>query len=183
MSKERLRAAKNLIKQGRYDHACDILRELDDPTAQAWLEKLETMKPRRRRNQNSFHISDYRPLFPYIGLVLAIAMITGLMYGVTNLINEEANAVNDTKERIMRLEGWDEVYYAMVNYCLPRVSYGADTCPDWVDSILGNPFEPNEEAFNTVKNCVSLFGLDSVEADLILTNCLNDAGIPPPPGY
>ena len=184
MSKEHLRTARKLIKQGRYDHACDILRQLDDPIAQAWLEKLETMKPRRKR-QNSFALSDYRPLLPIVGLALAVALVMGLMYIFSVIVNEqgEAGAVRDTEGRLILAEGWDEVYMTLVNYCLPLVSYGSETCTDWADSILGNPFDANRANFDLVKSCLSVGDIETTDGYLLFGACLSVNGIGQPPGY
>ena len=49
MSKAKMQAAKELIREKRYEDARAILRDIDHPTAREWLQKINRIAPERKR--------------------------------------------------------------------------------------------------------------------------------------
>src|SRR5688572_6498153 len=48
MSKVKMQAASELIKEKRYDEARALLEQVDHPTAREWLHKLDQLSPSKR---------------------------------------------------------------------------------------------------------------------------------------
>lgn len=80
MSKVKLEAAKELIKEKRYQEARSILEGVDHPTARLWLSRLDTlMQPSTIGNQsNKRRFSRTQMALFALILILAAAIITTL---------------------------------------------------------------------------------------------------------
>jgi hypothetical protein len=72
---------------------------------------------------------------------------------------------------------------AMFNYCLPLIGYGAETCPDWVELILGQPLDANRANFDLVQGCLEMVDMEAEDGYPRFGACLEAAGIVQPPGY
>jgi hypothetical protein len=128
MSEERLRTARKLIEQGRYDAAEHILRQIDHPTAQVWLEKLRTLEPKRERQTN------WR--LPILALAFAIgvvALVLALMF-LPRFIALLQEKTNDAYLGDAHFGPEDERYYDLIHFCTMTVGT-ASILYDWVDSV------------------------------------------------
>jgi hypothetical protein len=81
--KEQLQQARDLIQEERYNEARKILRKIDHPTAQKWLDQLDTLEgkrsssPRPERSRSSSGSGVRRVLFRLILLVIVLGLIGG----------------------------------------------------------------------------------------------------------
>ena len=177
MSQERLRAARKLIAAGRYDAAADILRQMgDDPTAQVWLEKLATLSPRRPKRR-----INWRPLLLVAALVMLVAAVVIGLLLFTQAVQQTAEQLQAEQEQELFRVGHYRLTNALLYYCEPRINYGAETCLDWADSLLGDGFTGPGPYYDVVHDCLAAFDLlTTPEAYMPFGDCLAAAGVPLP---
>ena len=128
MSEERLRTAHKLIQQGRYHVARDILREMDHPIAQAWLQQIENKQSKPPKREVNWVL----PLM----IVGAIIGISVLVVFLTIRPIPTGLSVFDALPEDIPLSEQDEFYLEMMHYCTQRVGYGVELCMDWTEMVV-----------------------------------------------
>ena len=78
------------------------------------------------------------------------------------------------------VEDWDYLYGELLSYCSSFVTYGAETCLDWTDFVLGNPFATPGPHFSTIQDCAATDDLATSKNYGAFTTCLENAGVPLP---
>jgi hypothetical protein len=180
MSKERLQAAYNYISEGKYDDARAILMEMgDDSIAQSWLKKIDTKT-----------VTVQHPRFEWfrvlsvLGIVASIALIVVSVYVISQVMSDRAEEMIELFDEEEQFLEQDRLTNELLIYCSPLVSYGAETCLDWVDSLLGMPFatEPGPY-YAVVRDCLGSGRLETPEDFEAFGACLDTADVPPPGTY
>lgn len=170
MSEERMRTARKLIRQGRYDVARDILEKLDDPAARDLLQQLDD---RKLEGGGGLNLST--PMLLIIGSVVLLVVV--IVVALSGVLKEEDQV--DT-----RYAEWDKLYIELINYCTPILGDGAAGCLDWADYLLGNSFAEEYGPFYTVvQECLGPDAEsleDNPEAAAAFGECLQAAAVPEP---
>lgn len=169
MSDERIRTARKMIKQGRYDHAKEILDDIDDPMARALLEQLETAKATR----GGFSMST--PMMLMIGSVALLVVV--IVIAVSGVLNDE-DEFND------EYASWDRLSIELVNYCDPIMGDVEDACLDWANYLLGNIFEEvRGPYYDAVEQCLGTepnASLENPDLAAAFGECIAAAAVPEP---
>jgi hypothetical protein len=169
MSEERMRTARKLIRQGRYDAARDILEKLDDPAAQDLLQQLTD---RKAEGGGGLNLST--PMLLIIGSVALLVVV--IVVALSGVLDEEDQV--DT-----RYAEWDKLYIELINYCTPILGDGAEGCLDWADYLLGNTFADEYGPYYTVvQECLGpdTTSLETPEVAASFGECLQAAEVPEP---
>ncbi len=162
MAQDRLRAAHNLIEQGRIAEARQLLQNVDDPTARLWLAQLSaTRRPRRQG------IGLPLPLLVALGIVIGVAMLIVILLLTPTLLSRMQARTADTAAE-------NALQTALARYCATLVGSGADEpCASWVDQVAA---QHHAEAVA----CIEPFGVDTPEARAQVSDCFAGKGVPPP---
>ena len=173
MSEEKLRTAHKLINQGRYDAARHVLHQIEgDPTAVAWLEKLEPLKTKRGRSGGNLPVALIVMGFA-IGIIVLILSIRFLPPILLQAELQQFGGVPypDDYGDIEITE--EEILYAeLANYCYTSTGYGGELCLDWTDVVLA-------EHRHAVNACKSTLDLDDPEDRYTFGVCLKEWDVPP----
>ena len=169
MSDDKLRQAKKLIQQGRYHIAVDILRGVDDPRARAWIEKLQTMTVKQKRQG-----PDMRIWLWVAGLSIAVLIfIASAIFGprfVERFNEERIEAIYELEDTGLFFD--EEDYLTVISYCSSIVTYGSETCMDWTELML-------REYADVTQFCFGQADVDTEEGRWIIGECLQRNNAPP----
>ena len=168
MSEDRVRTAKKMIKQGRFDHAKEILEELDDPEARDLLGQLDTLKAQ----SGGFSVST--PVLLIIGS--AALLIVAIVVALSGVLEEE-DQFDD------RYAEWDKLHIELVRYCTPILGNDEIGCLDWANFLLGNTFADEfGPYFTVVQECLGpdAESLETPELAATFGECIQAAEVPEP---
>jgi hypothetical protein len=184
MSEQRMRTARKLIRQKRYDVAREILEQMiaddpqseDAPLAKSWLQNLEGMKPPRKKPDVNWTLISY-----VLGGSAAVIFVVVMAALVSGVVQKRAEDLGDIFRWQSEGEEWDYMYESLLLYCSPLISYGAETCMDWTDSLIGHPFMVEHGPYySIVRDCLGSLDLYQEEDYNQFGRCLENAEVPPP---
>lgn len=168
---ERVKQATALAKKGNYDKASYLLHPIrSDKRAKRLLEQMAG-------RSNKVKATDF-----FSGTVLAmlafgviiIAVVIFMFNGILTQVSQRDAIYNEFPAR--GLEGNQEFYVDLVDFCRNDLDSGNDTCYDWAETV----FTEHDMA---VRSCVVIndsgFTVDDDNRETI-TTCFSDAGIPEP---
>lgn len=171
MSDDKMLRAKKLIQQKRYDVAVHLLRDVDDPRAQALIARLKTMKPKRNR---SVERQAWLAAAGLVAMIVLAVVVVLLLPDFIERVNE-ARPVYEEDFYSTDITEEEIVYVKLNGYCSQIVRYGVEWCMDWTDLVL----EDYEAAAMT---CLDQFD-PLLEAEFPpFHQCVNEKGLPPPFG-
>ena len=87
MSKEKMLAARQLIKEKHYDEARTILRTIDHPTAREWLVKLDKIAPEKQRITLETIPYKYIIGFGVVAVALVVVILVATNLGADRLLS------------------------------------------------------------------------------------------------
>lgn len=167
MADPRMQTVRQHIKNGRYDVARAMLREINDPIAKIWLEKLEGLKPPSRRQTS---INWMIPLL-VVGISIGVIVVILVAQYLPQFV--EASRTRTLEEYTAA----EQQYAQLDHYCTQTMGYGGgELCLDWVDLVVA-------EYQTQASFCLSQFDMETVEGRQALGLCLAEQGVPGFFGY
>lgn len=119
-TREKMLQARDLIKKEQYDKARKVLKNIDHPTAQSWLAKLNEIAPPKASNRG-WHIS--------FGAMVALVVVI-LVVGVLAIGMQSANG----RVRTTHPE-YDAPAHTILNAYCTATATNTD-CNQWASSAL-----------------------------------------------
>jgi hypothetical protein len=168
MSEDQFRWVRAFIKQGRYHLAIDILREIDDPQARAWLEKLQTLSVKPKREPPNLKL----PLL-VIGLAIGVLILIAAVAFIPQFIEKTNEARLNSFLDDTEITADEEFYADLAHYCTVTVGYGIESCLDWVDLTL-------DEHVDAAHNCMGQADVETPEGRALIGDCLQRNDVPAP---
>ncbi|HVU10831.1 MAG TPA: hypothetical protein VHD90_06110 [Phototrophicaceae bacterium] len=165
MSQAELQKAHDLIEQGKFEQARQLLQTLDDPTARLWLAQLNASR-RPRKQQLDIPL----PLLVGVALVIGVGALIVIILLTPTLLTRMRNQSAPTATLSIQ----DQISSAVANFCAQeyRVHHSDDpsqACGNWTLMVLQS--HPNA--------AIDCMGQSSDST--AYGQCLLNAGVPPPP--
>ena len=165
MSQPELHKAHDLIEQGKFEQARQLLQTLDDPTARLWLAQLNASR-RPRKQQLDIPL----PLLVSIAIVIGIGALIVIILLTPTLLRQIGNrAASTATPNLADQELWNN----LDQYCMVMFSGGQEEpCLSWADTV-------SSEYHDAAAACIAQFSTEvaTPNPNSDLSACFDKANI------
>jgi hypothetical protein len=144
------------------------LRAIDDPPARAWLENLQPLSVKPKRDPPNLNL----PLL-VIGLAIGVLILIAAVAFIPQFIEKTNEARLNSFLDDTEITADEEFYADLVHYCTVTVGYGIESCLDWVDLTL-------DEHVDAAHYCMGQADVETPEGRALIGDCLQRNDVPAP---
>jgi|GEM_PF-5182463 len=175
---ERIKKAFDLAKEGQYQKARFILRDIEHPKAKQLLEMLADKKEKKRKAKSSMSpLAIFMVVFVVLAIGGTIAAALFFQDFMSQFTLDELFVPDNDDYFGVEFTEEEEVALDLISYCFDYTGYGgSESCYDWADDVVRTHYEEARACFAPYKD--ELF-LSNAQNDAV-GECLREAGLSNP---